>query len=943
MSKILVLLASVASISYGAQTVQVEQSFTLDPQWEGKNNRPGPEDCVDKVQDFGFSETSHAGGEEGEIGGLVSRSLTKASYALVIPQRTLDNHLSSSGRFAVTQSNGGSGVLIGWFNAHSNGWRTPNSLAFRIDGEQDCFRVFFEYGTRSRRTGGGQTFEGAYQTTKTPMFPADGSTHTWSLTYLPEDAEGKGRITFVLDGNTYTADLEPGHKEDGAAFNRFGLLNQQISGNGLTIWLDDLRVDGSDFSFNHDPAWEGVGNRCSFRDCKIRPIHNVGYSMTQHAGGELGEMGGTVWRIESTRPQNNFTYAAKVGRLSMHDSLHAEGKLCLALGSADSAVLLGWFNSLTPIGAPPINFLGAFIEGPSRIGHYFRPMVCSSEGITAVPESGPVVPSDSSKHVWSIHYDPKANQGLGALIVGFDQETCELAIPQQLRKGNAVFDRFGLLSWNRGGNCVDMYLDDIQFTAQEESMTKDEGSDTRDVYELGRDKFLFLDEFLLDRAQGAHLDVNPPGNVQLVMVADKPWERGGITSYGNALWDPMVEEFKLYYVPVAWDAAPGWCLALAVSKDGVRWDKPNLGAVEWKGSTENNIVIWAQREGTVFIDPNAKEESRYAFISSDPNLGTRLFNSPDGIHFRMSGVPLSTLHSDSQISSFWNQDVGKYFHYPRRSRQGRAVGLVTTRTVDESWPDPESIPIVMSRDDLDPPGMDLYTNATERYSAFSYVAFPTPYYHHNEPESRSHLLAMTLAKGGKRNDGLIESQLATSRDGLHWTRYRTPYFPTGTYDGCEIQVAMAIPSCIVRDNQVIQYFMGYTFTHGDTQARCGDGGRVLGGVFRAEQRLDGFISLDFDYQGGEVVTNPLLFEGRHLVLNVNTSASGEGRVAVLDAKRSPIAGFGLDDCRIIHGNHYDTVVSWGKGKSDLTSLAGRPVCLAFQFRGSKLYSFQFRP
>ena len=77
------------------------------------------------------------------------------------------------------------------------------------------------------------------------------------------------------------------------------------------------------------------------------------------------------------------------------------------------------------------------------------------------------------------------------------------------------------------------------------------------AYAPGNNRFLFLDDFLLERVEGAKLTVNPPTQIALAVFADKPWERGGITSYGNVLYDPELEEYRLYYVPVAWDKAPG--------------------------------------------------------------------------------------------------------------------------------------------------------------------------------------------------------------------------------------------------------------------------------------------------------------------------------------------------------------------------------------------------
>ena len=461
-------------------------------------------------------------------------------------------------------------------------------------------------------------------------------------------------------------------------------------------------------------------------------------------------------------------------------------------------------------------------------------------------------------------------------------------------------------------------------------------------FALGQDRFLFLDDFLLDKLDNAELTVNPPRFDALVLIADKPWEKGGITSYGNVLWDPQLNEYRLYHVPVCWDVAPGFCLALATSKDGIHWEKPNLGVIEWQGSKENNIVIWGQREGTVIIDPNAPPERRYAFLSSEPELRTRLFTSPDGIHFTMHEEMISPNHSDSQISTFWDPDTQLYCHYPRNGYDGtRAIGFVATKTMDEVWPD--QLELVMRCDERDPKGLDLYTNACQKYALArnAYLGFPTPYYHYNEPAERAYLNQPTLAIGGKTNDGTIETQLATSRDGKTWTRYRTPYIPLDTYDGLEIRIAMVIPGVLYTHKCVYQYFMGYTFTHGDTQIRHGDGGRDLGGVFRVEQRIDGFISLDFAYEGGTVVTAPLTFAGNRLVLNINTSATGEARVAVLDADGNEIPGYGLRDARYMNGNYLEKTVQWREGAVDLGKLAGKPVRLCFECRGTKLYSFRF--
>jgi hypothetical protein len=168
----LIAFASLTSAAQG-ETIQMREDFSSDPGWQGINNVPAPSSGVTKVQDFGYSATSHASETPGEIGGRILRSLTPATYLKPVSIKALNDSFAASGRFSVTQSSGGSGVLIGWFNHASRGWRTPNSLALCIEGESGKFRLFFEYGTRHWKTGGGDTFKGRYQTTKTPMHAAE--------------------------------------------------------------------------------------------------------------------------------------------------------------------------------------------------------------------------------------------------------------------------------------------------------------------------------------------------------------------------------------------------------------------------------------------------------------------------------------------------------------------------------------------------------------------------------------------------------------------------------------------------------------------------------------------------------------------------------------------------------------------------------------------------
>jgi len=455
-----------ASAAAGPPPVQVREDFTGDPGWEARGHVPPASACVTKTMDFGYSPTAHAGGSPGEIGGCVWRSLTPACYARRIPLRTLNDRLRASGRFSVTRSTSSSGVMIGWFHSASRGWRTPNSLVFRIDGEQDRFRVFFEYGTQTWKTGGGTTFEGPYQTTKTPMIPADGRPHTWALEFDPAGAGGDGLITFTMDGQVYTAAMVKGHRAEGAVFDRFGILNVQNSGNNLTVWLDDLQIDGEREDFATDPKWDEAGSRSTFNDCAIRPWHDFGWRDSALAGGEPGEIGGLVWRIEATRPQEALAYGTPAGELSLDRELKASGRICLKAAGADSAILFGWYNARTPIGAPPVNFTGLLVEGPSEVGHYIRPVMRSADETSLVVPRGPIIRPDGRPHTWTIHYLPGPKGRPGTVTATLDDATVSADVPPQLIAGGAALDRFGFLSWHRGGHAIEAYFDDLEYTAQ---------------------------------------------------------------------------------------------------------------------------------------------------------------------------------------------------------------------------------------------------------------------------------------------------------------------------------------------------------------------------------------------------------------------------------------------------------------------------------------------
>ena len=454
---------NVASSLSSGGPVERHEDFQKRPNWEGVRHRLLPASIPSTVQDFGYRASHHAGAGAGEIGGRIARSLTPASYAKVIPEKTMEDRLHASGKFAFTAGEGNAGVLFGWFNTDSHGWRMNNSLAFRLDGNGDTCWVFFEYGTQNWRTGSGATFSGRYQTTTDRPLPADGRPHEWTLSYDPTGAAGYGEIAFTLDGKKHSHALAEGHKKDGARFNRFGILNQQLSGDGMTVYFDDVTLDGQPEDFSVDPSWEAIGCMTTFEDRIIRPLNDYGYSGTELAGGARGEIGGTIWRTEEPS-----YYADRVAPLTLRDQLTASGKVVLLNGASDAGVHVGWFQAGEHPNedyTPHKNVLGVLIEGPSRSGHFFSPTYKNTAGESRRTD-GPKILPDGKPHRWSLRYEPGSDDAPGHVVVTLDDKTVRLEVAPEHKEAN--FDRFGIFNTGVGGHCVQVYLDDLAYTAGKE-------------------------------------------------------------------------------------------------------------------------------------------------------------------------------------------------------------------------------------------------------------------------------------------------------------------------------------------------------------------------------------------------------------------------------------------------------------------------------------------
>jgi hypothetical protein len=469
MKAILLLWLCAATSLAGAERIE---KFDTDPHWEEHNSRAVWLQPRSVRQDFGYSPgTSHCGDGRGEMGGFINPAAEPAYYAREIPQLTLADPMSASGK--VVCAGRAFHVLIGFFNAGTiNEWRTPNTIAIRLQGRGDILYAYVEYTTARWRAGGDSP--GGFQQFRDPEngrmrlkgFPTGPAVHEWSLRYDPAGNRGKGSIRVGFDGEVSICHLDEGHQADGAAFNRFGLLNVMKQWDtGGEIWLDDVTVNGQMESFRNDPHWVEFQNRRTYSSTDVRPRFDFGYSATHYAGGQNpGEMGGLIFRGDGRYTNLMAFYGAPLEEMNMTKTLKASGKISLRRAVSDSDVLIGFFHSQhslesggsDKLSMPP-DFIGVTVGGPSREGFQFVPAYRLHNTERRSSNRGPYIYPNGASHDWTFAYD-------GVIRVTLDGQPAVLEVPPGDKVIGAHYNRFGIISTHTDGNGQHLYLDDVVYT-----------------------------------------------------------------------------------------------------------------------------------------------------------------------------------------------------------------------------------------------------------------------------------------------------------------------------------------------------------------------------------------------------------------------------------------------------------------------------------------------
>ncbi len=452
---------------------------------------------------------------------------------------------------------------------------------------------------------------------------------------------------------------------------------------------------------------------------------------------------------------------------------------------------------------------------------------------------------------------------------------------------------------------------------------------------------LFVDSFLIDSMTGSvEQRLHHPVPREIVYRLTEPWE-GTNAAYWSVVENEDEGWVRLYYNAFG-HGGSSQTLAVIESSDGIHFERPSVGLLDFNGSTDNNLLYRERASGhnfTPFKDtnPNALPEQRYKAIAYHVGEGNGIgaFASPDGIHWETltPGLPIVAREHpvtgakqggfDSQNLAFWDPLREIYVCYYRGpDPRGRPRGIWRATSEDfVNWSDPE--PIAYSDDRME----HMYTNTIRPYFRAPHIYIATPA---RFVPSRSKFPQLPTLVADRPSQGISDAILMSSRDGVTFDRWESGFIRP-----------VAEPQVWTDRNNYPAW--GMVQTADDelsiywTEHYRHQGMRVRRGTLRT----DGFVSLHAGARdAGEVLTKPFIFSGDRLEINYATSAMGAIWIELCDVDGNPYEGFSLSNSPMLFGNEIAHVFEWS-GNADVSSLVGKPVRLRIRLHDADLYSFRF--
>lgn len=442
-------------------------------------------------------------------------------------------------------------------------------------------------------------------------------------------------------------------------------------------------------------------------------------------------------------------------------------------------------------------------------------------------------------------------------------------------------------------------------------------------------------------AQGYKIPQNPLFTEE---PETKPWELRYDNSYPTVIYDPQDQLFKLFYSiivedqecvnnPVSERLGKTYhprsdrvvALGYAQSKDGIHWEKPNLGIVDYHGSKENNLLIINAHGAGVFLDEAESDQSRrYKLIALDDdpsrepdangrNAQMSVSFSPDGIHWeKLQPWPEHNPWGDTNNFPFRDPADGKFRMITRNWSHGMRVPTLCESDDFIHWS--EEIPTIRGLGYHD----QIYSMPVFYYNGL-YLGLASVYHEGDRSAPDYDCVDLELTYASRPTE-------------FFYAAYGEPLIPRGAgsyhngeFDCCCIYAAP--PVC--RDGKLYIYYMGGNGQHTnfrETSFAC---------IVFDEDKL-AYIGPSKPNTEGCVVTTPLFAEGDKLQLLADVDSNGWLKAEICtNPEGTALEGF--ENCRLETEADGWTTLCFD---NPLSLLKGRKFYLRITLENAKLYAMR---
>ena len=455
--------------------------------------------------------------------------------------------------------------------------------------------------------------------------------------------------------------------------------------------------------------------------------------------------------------------------------------------------------------------------------------------------------------------------------------------------------------------------------------------------------YLLLNSRLVASCQNAKLElgrvVKHPANPLFIeeYFADPPkaWEARLDNVYPSVIYDREEGIYKCWYKSFIYDelsnrtplaqrphqpygeSAREEGLLYARSEDGIHWEKPALGLVEFEGVRANNLVMRRAGHGIhaggVLKDLREPDPARrYKFLHLNAEAG-RMAScfSADGLNWSQPLLwPRHDAVGDCHNNAIWAPELQRYVGITRGWADGIRTVLRSESPDFHNWSQP--VEIMRGADAHD----QIYSLPICAYGDL-YIGLPSLFH---------------KGDSAAADWDCVDTELAYSADSVNWERIcpgqpliprGAGRYPEGEYDcGC---IYAAAP--LLRGDKIYIYYGGSNGLHNNWR----EGSLNLATLDR--DRFAGYAAGD---GAARLETTPLPLNAAALTLNAEVEAGGWIRAGLLDGGGAAIEGFGLDDCQPLEEGGLNCALSWRSDRA--LPETGDPIRIIFEWRRAKLYA-----